>query len=220
MFHDIAGCALVLKIGLTGGIGCGKTTIARLFEQLSIPVIDADHISHRLVEKGQPALRQIEQAFGADILNSDGSLDRQKLKAMIFSDANRKRILESILHPLVYRAIQARLDRLGCPYCIISVPLLFETGMTDFVDRVLVVDCPVEAQIARVKKRDRLPDTIIRSILDSQVSRAYRIAHADDLIDNSEKADTLAEQVKKLHNLYLSLSAQRERFVSDHPNNL
>jgi len=196
----------VLKIGLTGGIGCGKTTVANLFEALSVPVVDADQIARRLVAQGQPALARIEQEFGADILAEDGSLDRQKLKKIIFADAGRKQKLESILHPLVYQTIEKVLTQIDAPYCLIAIPLLFETRMTALVDRVLVVDCPVETQIERAQKRDRLPAETIRSIIASQVSRAFRRAHADDLIDNSETAISLAEQVKKLHNLYLSLS--------------
>jgi dephospho-CoA kinase len=196
----------VLKIGLTGGIGCGKTTIANLFEALSVPVIDADQIAHQLVAKGQPALGRIEQEFGTDILDQDGALNRQKLKKIIFSDAIQKQKLESILHPMVYQAIQAKLEQLDAPYCIISIPLLFETDMAAFVDRVLVVDCPVEAQIERVQKRDNLSIEIIQSIINSQVSRSFRRERADDLIDNSAIANSLAEQVKKLHNLYISLS--------------
>jgi dephospho-CoA kinase len=197
----------MLKIGLTGGIGCGKTTVARLFAELGSPVIDADQIAHELVAKGQPALKQIDQQFDAGILNPDGSLNRSRLREIIFSDPAQKQKLESILHPLVYQSIQAELERLNAPYCIIAIPLLFETNMTHFVDRVLVVDCPVETQIARVRKRDQLSLERIRSIIDSQVSRDVRKAHADDLIDNSESDYRLAEQVKKLHNLYLSLSA-------------
>jgi dephospho-CoA kinase len=196
----------VLKIGLTGGIGCGKTTVANLFEALSVPVVDADQIARRLVAQGQPALARIEQEFGAGILAEDGSLDRQKLKKIIFADAGRKQKLESILHPLVYQTIEKVLTQIDAPYCLIAIPLLFETRMTALVDRVLVVDCPVETQIERAQKRDRLPAETIRSIIASQVSRAFRRAHADDLIDNSETAISLAEQVKKLHNLYLSLS--------------
>jgi dephospho-CoA kinase len=197
----------MLKIGLTGGIGCGKTTVARLFAELGSPVIDADQIAHQLVAKGQPALEQIAQQFGADIVDPDGSLNRSRLREIVFSDPAQKQKLESILHPLVYQSIQAELERLSAPYCIIAIPLLFETNMAHFVDRVLVVDCPVEIQIARVRKRDQLTLDRIQSIIDSQVSRDFRKSHADDLIDNSESDYGLAEQVKKLHNLYLSLSA-------------
>ena len=200
----------MLKVGLTGGIGCGKSTVAKIFADLNIPVLDADEIAHRLVEKGQPALVQIQQEFGADILNPDGSLNRKKLRELVFSEPRQKQKLESIVHPLVYQAIQSALEQLSAPYCIISVPLLFETGMTDLVDRILVIDCPVEIQIERVRIRDKLSTETIQSIIDHQVSRACRTAKADDLIDNSDADYGLAERVKKLHNSYLSLSACRD----------
>lgn len=200
----------MLKVGLTGGIGCGKSTVAKIFADLNIPVLDADEIAHRLVEKGQPALAQIQLEFGTDILNPDASLNRKKLRELIFSEPRQKQKLESILHPLVYQAIQTALEQLSAPYCIISVPLLFETGMTHLVDRILVIDCPVEVQIERVKIRDKLSVETIQSIIDHQVSRACRKAKADDLIDNSDTDYGLAEQVKKLHNLYLSFSTCRD----------
>jgi dephospho-CoA kinase len=196
----------MLKIGITGGIGCGKTTVAKLFEQLNIPVIDADTIAHQLVEVGQPALSEIVQAFGSNILNSDGSLNRKKLGQLIFLDSLKKQKLESIIHPLIYQAIQTALKSLNSPYCIISIPLLFETNMINLVDRILVIDCAIESQIERVQKRDGTPLAQIQAIIDSQVSRTYRKAHAHDLIDTSKSNDKLAETVKKLHNLYLSLS--------------
>ena len=200
----------MLKVGLTGGIGCGKSTVANIFADLNVPVLDADDIAHRLVEKGQPALAQIQQAFGSDILNSDGSLDRKSLRDRVFSDLKQKQKLESILHPLIYKALQAELEQLTTAYCIISIPLLFETDMAHFVDRILVIDCPVETQIERVKVRDSLTIERIQSIIDSQVSRAFRKTKADDLIDNSDTDYRLAEQVKKLHNLYLSISSCRD----------
>jgi len=200
----------MLKVGLTGGIGCGKSTVAKIFADLHVPVLDADEIAHRLVEKGQPALAQIQQAFGTAILNPDGSLDRKALRERIFSNLKQKQQLESILHPLIYKTLQAELEQLIAPYCIISIPLLFETDMTHFVDRILVIDCPVETQLERVKVRDGLSIERIQSIIDSQVSRTFRKAKADDLIDNSDTDYRLAEQVKKLHNLYLSISASRD----------
>ncbi|MGZ8227199.1 MAG: dephospho-CoA kinase [Methylococcaceae bacterium] len=200
----------MLKIGLTGGIGCGKSTATDLFTKLGAPVIDADYIAHRLVEKGQPALNLIQQVFGAEILTPDGSLDRKSLRNIIFSDHVQKVKLESILHPLIYDAIKAEAKQIKEPYCIICIPLLFETGMIDIIDRILVIDCPVEVQIARVSRRDYLDAKSVQSILDNQVSRAFRIANADDLIDNSETDETLAEQIKKLHNLYLSISNSQD----------
>jgi dephospho-CoA kinase len=196
----------MLKVGLTGGIGCGKTTVSDLFAGLGAPVLDADQVARELTEKGQPGLAQIREAFGESILNEDGSLNRLQLKKLIFADAERKRKLEAILHPLIFDALTANIGRLKAPYCILSIPLLFETKMEPAVDRILVVDCPVELQIERVSKRDKLDIETIRAIIGSQVSRDYRRNHADDLLDTSQTDNPLAEQVKKLHNLYLSLS--------------
>ena len=205
----------MLKIGLTGGIGCGKSTVARIFEQLKTPIIDADEIAHQLVAIGQPALAQIRQDFGTVVFKPDGSLDRKKLSEIVFSDPEQKQKLESILHPLVYRSIQAKIKQLNTPYCIICIPLIFETNMTQLVDRILVVDCSFETQIERVRKRDNMTIEKIQSIINSQVSRAFRKAHANDLIDNSETDDRLAEAVKKLHNLYLSISNCQDKLVCE-----
>lgn len=200
----------MLKVGLTGGIGCGKSTVAGIFADLNVPVLDADQVAHQLVEKGQPALAQIQQAFGNAVINPDGSLNRKNLREIVFSDLKQKQTLESILHPLIYKTLQAELEQLNAPYCIISIPLLFETAMTHFVDRILVIDCPVETQIERVRIRDNLSVERIQSIIANQVSRAFRKTNADDLVDNSTSDSRLAEQVKKLHNLYISLSACRD----------
>ena len=207
----------MLKIGLTGGIGCGKTTVSKLFEQLNIPIIDADTIAHQLVEIGKPALSEIVLAFGSDIINIDGSLNRKKLSQLIFSDSlqKQKQKLEAILHPKIYQAIQTAVEALDSAYCIISIPLLFETNMIALVDRILVIDCPVESQIERVQKRDGLPLVQIQAIIDSQVSRTYRRTHAQDLIDTSIANDKLAETVKRLHNSYLSLSASQDKTVCE-----
>lgn len=205
----------MLKIGLTGGIGCGKTTVAKVFEQFKAPIIDADTIAHRLVAIGQPALARIQQEFGAEVLNPDGSLNRQILKDLIFSNCKQKEKLESILHPLVYQSIRSELERLNAPYCIICIPLLFETNMTHFVDRILVVDCSVENQIERLQKRDNMTLERIQSIIGSQVSRAFRKEQANDLIDNSKSDNRLAEEVKKLHNFYLSLSTCQDKLVCE-----
>ena len=144
----------MLKIGLTGGIGSGKSTVARFFAGFGIPVIDADDIAHKLVEPGQPALERIRLAFGDDIIKSDGCLNRAKLRDIVFADGRQKQKLEALLHPRIFLRIQRDIDVLDASYCIISIPLLFETGMTEIVDRILVIDCPVETQIERVQKRD------------------------------------------------------------------
>ncbi len=196
----------MLKVGLTGGIGCGKSTVSAVFAQLAVPVIDADNISHDLVAPRQPALVLIQDVFGADVIKPDGALDRAKLREIVFSDPHAKKHLEAILHPLIYQAIEVRLAQFDSAYCLIVVPLLFETNMTHLVDRILVVDCPVEQQIARVAERDKLTAEQAQAIINSQISRSVRLACADDVIENMHTTDKLAEQVKKLHNLYLSLS--------------
>lgn len=196
----------MLKIGLTGGIGCGKTTAANLFIELGIPVLDADLIAHTLVNKGQLALNQIEKIFGSTIINEDGSLNRKKLGEIVFSNPHKKKQLESILHPLVYEELQRQLESLDAPYAILCIPLLLETKMQHIVDRVLVIDCPVEVQFERVKRRDQLTDERIFSVINAQTSRQQRLSLADDIIKNSGSTSKLAEQIKKLHNLYISTS--------------
>jgi dephospho-CoA kinase len=197
----------VLKVGLTGGIGCGKSTVTALFKQFNVPVLDADEIARQVVAVGQPALLLIQQEFGSDSLNDDGSLNRDFIRELVFTDPEQKKKLEAIIHPLVYQTIQADIALLTAPYCILSIPLLFEVNRADFVDRVLVIDCPVATQIKRVQKRDNLSLERVQSIIDSQVSRTFRLAHAQDVIDNTQSNAELAQQVEKLHNLYLSLSS-------------
>jgi dephospho-CoA kinase len=197
----------VLKIALTGGIGCGKSTVTALFKQLTVPVIDADEIAHQVVTIGQPALILIQRAFGSNSLNADGSLNRNYIRELVFTHPEQKQKLEAIIHPLVYQTIREHIALLTAPYCIISIPLLFETNKADFVDRVLVIDCPTEIQIERVQKRDNLSRERVQSIIDSQASRTFRIAHAHDVIDNTQNNTELAQQVEKLHNLYISLSS-------------
>ncbi len=197
-------CDTPLKIGLTGGIGSGKTTVCQLFADYSIPIIDADIIARQLVEPGQPALDKIIKQFGPEIL-SDDALDRKKLGRIIFADPDKKKQLESILHPAIHQQLKQQAALQQSPYCILAIPLLLETSMENLVDRILVIDCPVELQRERVKQRDGLDDEQIDRIISSQISREERLHHADDIIDNSKSSIELAEQVKNLHNLYLSL---------------
>ena len=196
----------MLKIGLTGGIGSGKTTVANLFAEQGAPVIDADEISRFLVEPGQPALARIIKQFGARVLKKNGTLDRKRLKDIVFSCPEQKKLLESMIHPLVYQEMRKRIETLNSTYVILCIPLLLETKMESFVDRVLVVDCPVETQFNRVKERDQLSEHIISLIILSQVSREKRISSANDIIENTGDASQLADKVKKLHNSYISMS--------------
>ena len=196
----------MLKIGLTGGIGSGKTTIAELFADFGTPIIDADDIAHQLTRPHQPALSKIQEQFGDCVITTDGSLNRSQLKQLIFANPVYKKKLEAILHPLIFAEISHQITELNADYVILSIPLLLETGQYDFVDRILVVDVPVEVQIERVNARDLLSNATIQAIIDSQISRAQKLKAADDIIDNSGAPMLLAEQVKKLHNYYLSLS--------------
>ena len=196
----------MLKIGLTGGIACGKTTVTLLFQEHNVPIIDADVIAHELVAVGQPALNSIRELFGDRVLKEDGSLNRKVLRELVFNNPAEKSKLEDLLHPLIYKTIQYQVKQLNGPYCIICVPLLFETQWTSLVDRVLVVDCPVEVQIKRLLNRETMPLNTIYNIINSQVSRDFRIEHADDLLNNINTQDVLAEDVKKLHNLYVTKS--------------
>jgi dephospho-CoA kinase len=199
----------MLKIGLTGGIGSGKSTIAQLFSEFKVPILDADEIARQLVAKNQPALSLIADYFGRKALNADGSLNRDYIRSRVFSNTTEKQKLEAIIHPLVYREIENRVNTLSAAYCIICVPLLIETAMTALVDRILVIDCLPETQIVRVQQRDNLPLSTIQAIIASQATRIARLASADDVINNNDdKHSGLAEKVKKLHNLYLSLSTQ------------
>lgn len=195
----------MLKIGLTGGIGCGKSTVADLFAAKGVPVLDADVISRELVEPGQPALQAIVQRFGEGLL-VDGRLDRTLLRRLIFARPEARRWLESLLHPLVYETMARRVAALYGPYCLLVVPLLLETGQRGFVDRLLVVDCPPHVQRRRVKARDGSDDAEVDRILAAQMSREERLAAADDLIENSADLDFLSSQIDSLHRHFIDLN--------------
>ncbi|MBI2779751.1 MAG: dephospho-CoA kinase [Gammaproteobacteria bacterium] len=199
----------MLKIGLTGGIGSGKTTVADCFASLGVPVIDADKIAHGLTTPGQPALQDIVSAFGRDILNDNGQLDRARLRAIVFNDAARRKQLEDILHPLIRAGMRRRIadiETSSTPYCILCIPLLLETGQTDLVDRILVVDTPEDLQYQRVSARNGLPDTEIAAIIHAQAGREQRLAAADDIIVNDGGLDELRQQVLELHQRYMKNS--------------
>jgi dephospho-CoA kinase len=195
----------MLKIGLTGGIGCGKTTVSNLFAAYGIPVLDADIIARELTAPGQPALAAMVREFGEHILEN-GHLNRKKLRDLIFQAPNCKQRLEEILHPLIYEAMNERMKKLQAPYCILVIPLLIETGRQTMVDRILVVDCPPEIQQRRVKRRDGLSDEVFDRIAGAQAPRAQKLAQASDIIENRESTIHLKEQVEMLHAAYLALA--------------
>ncbi|MFH1333732.1 MAG: dephospho-CoA kinase [Pseudomonadota bacterium] len=190
-------------VGLTGGIGCGKTTVAKLFREHDITIIDADQIAREVVAAGSPALKKIEEKFGPEILQKDGSLDRQKLRDIIFNDDRAKKWLESLLHPLIRKQMLQRGKAAKSPYVIFMIPLLIESlEAYSFLDRILVIDAPLELQIQRVKERDQTPRETIQKIIRTQVSRAERLKRADDVIDNSKDLKHLKHQVDQLHTKY------------------
>ncbi len=193
-------------IGLTGGIGSGKSAVAACFEKLGITVVNADIASRRVVEPGMPALAEIAQHFGPDILLPDGQLDRAALRQRIFSDSEAKRWLEGLLHPLIGEWIRDQLASAPGPYVILESPLLLETSQHQRADRVLVVDVPESLQVERAMARDGNSEEQIRAIMASQMPRAERLARADDVIDNSGRLEGLAGQVEKLDRLYRELA--------------
>jgi dephospho-CoA kinase len=196
----------VFKVALTGGIGCGKSTVADLLAALGAGVIDADLLAHELTAPGTPTLDQIGAQFRG-VLHADGRLDRAALRALVFADPAARSRLEGILHPRIRALMLERAARLTSPYAVLVIPLLFETGQETLVDRVLVVDCPEPVQIARVQRRSGLAADEVSRIIASQVPRAVRLARAHDIIDNGDGPPTLGPQVEHLHRAYLARAA-------------
>ena len=193
-------------VGLTGGIGSGKTSATDRFSELGVPVIDADTISHEVVQPGQPALQTIAEYFGAEVINADGQLRREYLRKLIFDDPSARQKLEAIIHPLVFNEISRCLSLVKFPYCIVCSPLLLESKSAYDVDRILVVDASENLQIERASRRDNSEECEIKKIIDSQSSRQDRLASADDIIINDKDLSFLQEQVDKLHEKYLKIA--------------
>lgn len=196
-------------IGLTGGIGSGKTTVANLFAAQQIEIIDADIVAREVVEPGSAGLQAIVEKLGSDILLTDGTLNRSKLREAIFSDNQLKEWLNQLLHPMIREKMQQDIAAAQSPYCLLVVPLMVENNLQAMTDRLLVVDVDEEIQIARTQQRDNVPAEQVRSILASQASREQRLAAADDVICNNGNGDNLEQQVTKLHQEYLALSRQQ-----------
>ncbi len=198
----------MLTVGLTGGIGSGKSTVANLFAELGTPVIDTDQIAHQLTVPGSATLDAIRASFSEDVIQADGSLDRAALRHLVFGDAVARRKLEAILHPLIRRAVAQALATVVAPYVLIVIPLLVETGAyRDLLNRVLVVDCPEVLQISRVEARNGLVHEEVLAIISAQASRAERLAEADDVIVNTTSMEDLLAQVAALHQAYLVQTA-------------
>lgn len=198
----------MLIIGLTGGIGSGKSTVAEYIAQLGVPVIDSDRISRELVVPGSPALGEIAAAFGPEMILEDGTLDRSRLRRQVFADPQQRRRLEAILHPRIYAEMRRRIQALDTPYCVLVIPLLLETGATAMVDRVLVVDAPESLQRQRVKRRGGMEDETLEAVLRTQLGRAERLRGASDIIVNDGDLTHLQRQVSALHSRYLALAAR------------
>jgi dephospho-CoA kinase len=194
----------MLRIGLTGGIGSGKTVVSDRLAELGIPVIDTDVLAREVVEPGEPTLDRLAEMFGNDILQADGRLDRERLRALVFSNPGAKKRLESIMHPAIRDKLQKRAETLESPYCVIVVPLLVETNFQEMVDRVLVVDAPREQRIRWVMERNGMTRSNVEQIMESQASSEERARVADDIIDNDGTLEELRRKVDRLHAEYLA----------------
>ncbi|AMB78244.1 dephospho-CoA kinase [Pseudomonas fragi] len=192
-------------LGLTGGIGSGKSAAAEHFAALGVHVVDADHAARWVVEPGRPALAKIAEHFGDAVLQADGQLDRSALRSLIFSDPELRRWLEALLHPLIREEIALNLAQAKSPYAILVSPLLIESGQYATTQRVLVIDAPQALQIERTLLRDNTSEQQVQAILKAQASREERLSHADDILVNNSDLKTLQTEVERLHHFYLTL---------------
>jgi dephospho-CoA kinase len=197
------------RVALNGGIASGKTTVANLFAELGVPLIDTDVIAREVVKPGQPALAEVIAAFGSDMLDADGHLDRRRMRARIFSDPTARQRLEAILHPAIRAEMERQSREAVGPYQVLVIPLLAEGKRRDHVDRVLLVDVPEELQIQRLMMRDGVTYEQAKVSLNAQATRAERLAMADDVVRNTGRVDDLREEVAKLHAKYLTLAEAR-----------
>jgi dephospho-CoA kinase len=196
------------RVGLTGGIASGKTTVAKLFAALGVPVIDTDEIARAVVARGTPLLASIGERFGAAVIAPDGGLDRRALRDRVFADAQLRRELEALTHPAIRAEMEARSASAGGRYQLIVIPLLIETGAASQVNRVLVVDCAEDTQLRRLRARDGCSGEQAAAMLAAQAPRSARLAAADDVITNEGDLAALRDQVEQLHARYLELAAR------------
>ena len=195
----------MLRVGLTGGIASGKTTVANVFSGLGAGVIDTDHLAREVVAPGEPGLGAVREAFGNCVISNSGKLDRRALRTLVFANPEDRRRLEAILHPLIRERTSEKLDQLDAPYALVVVPLLFETGFETLVDRVAVVDCPRDVQLERLRARDGIDKAEAETMLSAQTNRDTRLARADDVIDNSGDWERTRERVRELDAQYSAL---------------
>lgn len=192
-------------LGLTGGIGSGKSAAAQHFSDLGISLIDADHAARWVVEPGRPALAQIVERFGANVLQADGQLDRAALRSLIFQAPAQRHWLEALLHPLINQEINNYLTSAQSPYAILVSPLLIESGQHHLTQRILVIDVPEHLQVQRTMQRDQSSAAQVQAILQAQASRDERLRHAHDILVNDRDQLWLQSEVERLHNFYLTL---------------
>ena len=193
-------------VGLTGGIGSGKSAAADLFAAQGIELVDTDVLAREVVERGSPALAAIAERFGSEILDASGALDRARLRAIIFANPEQKAWLEGLLHPLINALMLSRLGACTGPYCLLVSPLLLETEQANAVDRVLVIDVCRETQLARTLQRDGSKRETVEAIIDSQIPRSERLKRADDIISNESDLETLAKAVLDQHQTYCAMA--------------
>lgn len=196
-------------VGLTGGIGSGKTTVANLFHDLGVQSVDADLVAREVVMPGEPALASIVQHFGADILQHDGQLDRAALRARIFANKAEKQWLNQLLHPLIRQRMLQQLAACTSDYALLIAPLLLENNLQIYADRVLVVDVPEELQLSRTMQRDQVPAEQVQNILNSQISRPERLRLADDVVFNTVPVFALQSQIQQLHSRYQQFAKEK-----------
>lgn len=204
-------------VGLTGGIGCGKSSASQFFAELGIDVIDTDAIARKLTQPDGQAISLIRNLFGDAFLTTSGSLDREKMRNQVFSDSHARRKLEEILHPLILKEVIEQIEQTQSPYIVLVVPLLFETNDYDgIIQRSLVVDCEESVQISRTMARSQLPEQQVKAIMAQQISRQTRLQKADDIITNNRDIDFLKTQVSQLHHKYLILSQNKSDAINLH----
>jgi len=197
-------------VGLTGGIGSGKSTVARMFAALDVELVDADIAAREVVAPGTHALAEIAKHFGSEILMTDGGLDRGALRQVIFQQEKEKHWLEELLHPLIRGWLTQKISSCRTTYCLLVSPLLLETGQAKLVDRILVVDVSIDTQIARTLARDGGEERTVRAIIASQIGRSQRLEYADDIIGNELPIEPLRQRVKNLHQGYLTMARAKK----------
>ena len=196
----------VLTIALTGGIGSGKTSIASIFKSLGVPIIDSDTISKEIILPGKLCFKDIVNEFGEEILTNKGTIDRYKLRDIIFNNDKARIKLENIIHPVVFKNIDTEISLINYPYCLVIIPLLIETKSTERFDRILVIDALESLQFERIVKRDDISPILIKKIIKTQAKRKERLRYANDIIVNNDKIINLNKSINTLHKKYLGLS--------------